>query len=132
MLRISHIENLNNSHLYSNIKGPFCKVFLAYNHNLVKVYMECNHTHLSHNSLVSPKKSDHQGCDYKGDLLYNTLLSGSNYKDKWAIINYKRIHSYISGISHDEKYKNFTLKFQFTPSAKQIPNNATNSNIMFL
>jgi hypothetical protein len=48
--------------------------------------MECNHKHLNHNSLVSQKKSDHQGCDYEGGLLYNTFLSGSNYKNKWAII----------------------------------------------
>ncbi len=77
--------------------------------------------HFGCNMRKCHKKSDHQRCDYKGDLLYNTLVSGSNYKNKWAIINYKRIHSYISGISHNEEYKIFTLKFQFTPSAKQIP-----------
>ncbi len=32
--------------------------------------MECDYTHLNHNSLVSQKKSDHQGPDYKRGLLY--------------------------------------------------------------
>ncbi len=93
--------------------------------------MKCYHTFKSQFISVT-KKSGHQGYDYKGDLLYNTFLSGSNYKNKWKIINYKRIHSYINGTNHNEEYKNFALKFQFTPSVKQIPNNATNSNIMFI
>jgi len=29
---------------------------LVYCHNLVKVYMECDYTHLNHNLLVSQKK----------------------------------------------------------------------------
>jgi hypothetical protein len=37
--------------------------------------MECDYTHLNHNSLVSPKKkSGHQGHDYKGsnvDIMLN-------------------------------------------------------------
>jgi hypothetical protein len=32
--------------------------------------MECDYTHLHHDLLVSQKKSDHQGSDYKGALLY--------------------------------------------------------------
>ncbi len=30
--------------------------FFPYNHNLVRVYMECDYSHLNHNSLVSQKK----------------------------------------------------------------------------
>ncbi len=44
--------------------------FLACSHNLLWVYMECDYTCLNHNSLVSQKNSGHQGCDYKGGLLY--------------------------------------------------------------
>jgi hypothetical protein len=32
--------------------------------------MECEYPCLNHNLLVSQKKSDHQGPDYKGALLY--------------------------------------------------------------
>jgi hypothetical protein len=32
--------------------------------------MECDYTYLNHIWLVSQKKSDHQGCDYEGGLLY--------------------------------------------------------------
>ncbi len=32
------------------------RFFLAYSHNLVNVYMECDHTHLNHNLLVSQKR----------------------------------------------------------------------------
>jgi len=71
--------------------------------------------HFGCNMRKCHKKSDHQRCDYKGDLLYNTLVSGSNYKNKWAIINYKRIHSYISGISHNKEYKNFALEISIHP-----------------
>jgi len=31
--------------------------------------MKCDYTCLNHNSLLSKKKIDHQGCDYKGGLL---------------------------------------------------------------
>jgi hypothetical protein len=40
---------------------------VAYSHNLVNVYMECDYTHLNHNLLVS-QKNDQQGCDYEGGL----------------------------------------------------------------
>jgi hypothetical protein len=55
-LKITHVRNLNNWHLYSSIKELCCKVFFPYNHNLVRVYMECDNTCLNHNSLVSKKK----------------------------------------------------------------------------
>jgi hypothetical protein len=43
--------------LYSSIKSLFYKFFFSpYNHNLVRVYMECDYTCLNHNLLVSPKK----------------------------------------------------------------------------
>ncbi len=43
---------------------------MAYSHNLVRVYMECDNTCLNHNSLVSKKiKNGHQRRDYKGGLL---------------------------------------------------------------
>jgi len=32
--------------------------------------MKCDYTRLNHNSLVSQKKSGHQGRDYKEGLLY--------------------------------------------------------------
>ncbi len=32
--------------------------------------MECDYTHLNHSSLMSQNKNGHQGCDYKGGLLY--------------------------------------------------------------
>jgi len=32
--------------------------------------MKCGYTDLNHNLLVSQRKSDHQGSDYKGALLY--------------------------------------------------------------
>jgi len=32
--------------------------------------MECDYTHLNHNSLMSQKKSGHQRFDYKKGLLY--------------------------------------------------------------
>jgi hypothetical protein len=49
---------------------------LAYSHNLIQVYMECDYTHLNHNSLVSQKKSGHQGHDYKRGLLYIRSFHG--------------------------------------------------------
>jgi hypothetical protein len=48
----------------------FCKLFFAYNHNLVSVPTKCDYTHLNHNSLVSQKKEGHQGRNFKGGLLY--------------------------------------------------------------
>ncbi len=39
---------------------------LAYNHNLVKVYMECDYTHLNHNSIVSQKKVVTKGMIIQG------------------------------------------------------------------
>jgi hypothetical protein len=30
--------------------------FLAYSHNLIRVHMECDYTHLNHNSLMSQQK----------------------------------------------------------------------------
>jgi hypothetical protein len=37
--------------------------------------MECDYTHLNHNSFVSNKKSGHQRWDYKGGLLYLKLVN---------------------------------------------------------
>jgi hypothetical protein len=49
-------------------------LFLAYNHNLVRVYMKCDYTHLNHNSLMPQKhKLVTKGViirDYKRGLLY--------------------------------------------------------------
>jgi hypothetical protein len=43
--------------------------------------MECNYTHLNHNSVLSKKKkknkSGHPRCDYKGGLIY--IYSGLYY-----------------------------------------------------
>ncbi len=67
-LRIINVGNLNNWHLYFSIKRLFYKIlFFAYSHYLVRVYMECDCTHLNHHLLVS-QKNGHQGHDYKGGL----------------------------------------------------------------
>jgi hypothetical protein len=83
MFRITHIRNLINWHFYSNLKGCFESFFFfgcAYSHNLVRVYMKCDYTHLNRNLLVSQKKkSNHQGCDYKGGLLYFAIAAPSHY-----------------------------------------------------
>jgi hypothetical protein len=40
--------------------------------------MECDYTHLNHNSLTSQNKNGQQGRDYKGGLLYMTCKSDLN------------------------------------------------------
>jgi hypothetical protein len=44
--------------------------------------MECDSTCLNHNSLLSQKKSDHQGHDYKGGLLYIFGVFNVNFQNK--------------------------------------------------
>jgi hypothetical protein len=72
-----HDKVLNNSckkfkqlaPLFQHKKNYFVRFFYFYNHNLVKVYMECDYTCLNHNSIMSPKKNGHQGHDHKRDLV---------------------------------------------------------------
>jgi hypothetical protein len=50
-------KNLSNLHLYFSIKGPiFAKFFFADSPNFARVCLECDYTHLNHNSLMSQKK----------------------------------------------------------------------------
>jgi hypothetical protein len=52
------------------------------------VYMECDYTHLNHNSLVSQKKKKNvpQRCDYKECSLYKEEKKQTRGWS-WALIN---------------------------------------------
>ncbi len=92
---------------------------LAFNHNLIKVYMECDYTQLNHNLLVSQKKVVTKGviikwvyCIYIVGFIIIIIISSTKYQRPVNMqthpnfyLRYKCVYIYTYGL-----YSLITLK----------------------
>ncbi len=84
---------------------------MAYSHNLVKVCMKCDYTHLNHNLLVSQKKVITKGVIIKGVYCILNDINKKSLKTQY-ILNLGQLMQTIDNIKKFLIKKLNQLRFQ--------------------